>query len=175
MVLEIEPRNWYREGYLVSTELKLLDADAVQAAMASDLMWWTKSLPREVVVKMLQNSLCFGLYELPKSTSEIAGKGSLKQIGLVRVVTDDVTFAYLTDVYVLEEYQHKGLGRWMMECLDEVIKSWPHLRRFALLTSSSQELYKKTLGAKDWEELKKPGLLMQMVVGPGGVADGPKQ
>lgn len=34
---------------------------------------------------------------------------------LARVITDRTTFAYLCDVYVLEEYQGQGLGRWMME------------------------------------------------------------
>ncbi|KAI1268158.1 hypothetical protein F5Y18DRAFT_280090 [Xylariaceae sp. FL1019] len=165
MVLEIEARNWYREGYLISTEQNLINVDVVHEAMASDIMWWTKAPPRQAVEKMLRNSLCFGLYELPKSTSEIAGQSSPRQVGLARVVTDDVTFAYLTDVYVLPELQGKGLGRWLMQCLDEVIKSWPHLRRFLLLTSTGNPLYKKTLGAEEWEEVK-GNLSMQTVWGP---------
>ncbi|KAI8631218.1 hypothetical protein F5Y19DRAFT_473616 [Xylariaceae sp. FL1651] len=166
MVLEIEPRNWYREGYLVSTEQRLLQVDAVREAMGSELMWWAQALPGDLMQKALHNSLCFGLYELPQSTSQIAGQSSPKQIGLVRVITDDVTFAYLTDVYVLPEYQGKGLGRWMIECLDEVIKTWPHLRRFMFLTSNSMELYRKILGAKDWNECKTQGVVIGMIDGP---------
>jgi GNAT superfamily N-acetyltransferase len=96
----------------------------------------------------------------------IPGQGSPKQIGLVRVITDDVTFGYLTDVYVLPEYQGKGLGRWIIECLDEVIKGWPHLRRFMFLTSGSMDLYRKTLGAKDFNECKTEGLMVGLIEGP---------
>ncbi len=84
----------------------------------------------------------------------------------MRVITDNVTFAYLTDVYVLPEYQGKGLGSWMLSCLDEVIKAWPHLRRFMLLTSgSSIDLYKKTLGMNDWVEGQE-GLVVGEIKGP---------
>lgn len=74
MVFEMEPRNWYRDEFLVSTERRLLQLDAVHEAMDSDIMWWTQAPPREVLLQALQNSFCLGLYELPQSTSEIAGK-----------------------------------------------------------------------------------------------------
>ena len=74
MVLDIEPRNWYRDEYLISTEPQLIQVDAVNEALGSELMWWARSLPRETIKKALNNSLCFGLYLLPRSTSQIAGK-----------------------------------------------------------------------------------------------------
>ena len=40
-------------------------------------------------------------------------------------MTDDVTFAYITDVYVLKAYQGKSLGRWMLACLDEALRLYP--------------------------------------------------
>ncbi|KAI1307161.1 hypothetical protein F5Y03DRAFT_127506 [Xylaria venustula] len=167
MGIEAEPKNWYRDNLLLSTEQRLIQVDSVREAMDSDVFWWTKaSLPREALAQALHNSLCFGLYELPQSTSQIAGQGNPRQIGLMRVVTDNVTFAYLTDVYVLPEYQGKGLGRWMLRCLDEVVKSWPCLRRVILMTSSrSTELYKDTLGMNDWIE-GPGGLVLGMVRGP---------
>lgn len=75
-------------------------------------------------------------------------------IGLSRVVTDFVTFGYLTDVYVLEEFQGQGLGKWMLECLGEHIDQWPYLRRLLLVTITPQtaELYKKTTGVIEWSE-----------------------
>jgi GNAT superfamily N-acetyltransferase len=101
------------------------------------------------------------------SQSKFSGQRRPKQIGLARVITDGVTFGYLTDVYVLPKYQGKGLGRWMMECLNEVIKAWPHLRRLMLLASgSSLDLYRKTLGAKDWNERENRSLVVGMVDGP---------
>ncbi|KAI1395511.1 hypothetical protein F4819DRAFT_187114 [Hypoxylon fuscum] len=166
MVLETTPRNWYRDEYLISTEPLLIQVDAVNAVLSSDLMWWAQGLPRDAMKKALHNSLCLGLYVLPKSTSEIAGQSIPTQIGLVRVVTDDVTFAYLTDVYVLPEYQGKGLGGWMMECLNEVIKGWTHLRRFMFLTSDKMDLYRKYLGAKDWNEGNTAGISIGLIEGP---------
>ncbi|KAI5918009.1 hypothetical protein F4810DRAFT_608528 [Camillea tinctor] len=166
MGLDFEPRNWYRDEYLISTEPHLIQVNAVNEALGSDAMWWAQSLPRATMKKALSNSLCFGLYLLPKSASQIAGQGGPLQIGLVRVVTDDVTFAYLTDVYVLPEYQGKGLGRWMMECLNEVIKSWTHLRRFMFLSSDAMDLYRKTLGAKAWDECNTKGIVIGLIEGP---------
>ncbi|KAI1420338.1 hypothetical protein F5Y12DRAFT_136324 [Xylaria sp. FL1777] len=166
MVLEVEPKNWYRDEFLLSTEQRLLQVDTIREVMDSEVMWWTQALPKEALLEALGNSLCFGLYELPQSTSQIAGQGNPKQIGLMRVITDNMTFAYLSDVYVLPEYQGKGLGRWMLSCLDEVIKAWPHLRRLTLMTSNrSIDLYKQTLGVNDWLEAK-GGLVMGMGEGP---------
>ncbi|KAI1194338.1 hypothetical protein F5X97DRAFT_327607 [Nemania serpens] len=167
MVFEVEPKNWYRDEFLVSTEQRLLQIDAVHEAMDSDVMWWTRALPRDALLQALQNSLCLGLYELPQSTSQIAGQSGPRQIGLVRVITDGVTFGYLTDVYVLPEYQGKGLGRWLMACLNEAVQAWPHLRRLLLATSGTLlDLYRKTLGAKDWDERKNKSLVMGYIDGP---------
>lgn len=74
MVLETTPKNWYRDEYLVSTEPLLIQVDAVNAALSSDLMWWAQGLPRDDMKKALHNSLCLALYILPKSTAQMAGK-----------------------------------------------------------------------------------------------------
>ncbi|KAI0417813.1 hypothetical protein F5X98DRAFT_374443 [Xylaria grammica] len=69
-----EPKNWYRGEFLLSTEQRLLQVDAIHEAMGSDVFWWAQAIPRDALLETLQNSLCFGLYELPQSTSQIAGK-----------------------------------------------------------------------------------------------------
>lgn len=81
----------------------------------------------------------------------------LMQIGFARLITDEVTFAYLTDVYVLKEYQSQGLGQWLMQCLDETLESWPDLRRAMLLTSGEKAVafYRKMLKMEPFEQ--KPG------------------
>lgn len=83
-------------------------------------------------------------------------------IGLARIVTDFVTFGYVTDVYVLEEFRGRGLGKWMMECLGEHIEQWPFLRRMFLLTITTEaaELYKKTTGFVDWSESPSSNLII---------------
>ena len=67
-------RDWHREGYLVSTKRALLQPDAINDVFDSDLMWWAERLSEETLMRELNNSLCLGLYVLPDSTSDIAGK-----------------------------------------------------------------------------------------------------
>lgn len=76
------------------------------------------------------------------------GRKNIVQIGLARLITDEVTFAYITDVYILPEYQGKGLGTWLLECVNETVGSWPYLRRVLLMTGNEKGkvLYKKLLG-----------------------------
>ena len=95
-------------------------------------------------------------------------------IGFARIITDYVSFGYLTDVYVLEEHQGSGLGRWMMECLEEVLRGWPGLRRFLIVTSSphAARLYETTLGAQP-VQAKSPNLTFLQRLGPATVHNVP--
>jgi GNAT superfamily N-acetyltransferase len=64
------------------------------------------------------------------------------------LVTDFVTVAYLTDVYVLPEYQGKGLGKWLLSCINETMETWPSLRGLVVITAPKEEdFYAKLLGA----------------------------
>lgn len=58
------------------------------------------------------------------------------------MVTDSATFAYLADVFVIEEHRGKGLSKLLMQ----VIMAHPDLqgiRRMALATSDAHNLYKQ--------------------------------
>lgn len=80
--------------------------------------------------RSLAGSLCFGLYHQGK------------QVGLARMITDRATFAYLCDVYVLEEHRGHGLG----ESLMEAVHAHPDLqglRRQVLVTRDAHELYRR--------------------------------
>jgi GNAT superfamily N-acetyltransferase len=80
------------------------------------------------------------------------------QIGLVRVITERATFAYLCDVYVLPAYQGQGLGRWLMEC----VMGSPQLqglRRWMLVTRDAHRLYE---GA-GFSVAENPGRIMEIV------------
>jgi hypothetical protein len=67
-------QDWYKDNFLLSTNPLLIQPAAVNAAFGSDLMYWAKAMDEEVLKKMLAGSLCFGLYALPESSSEIAGR-----------------------------------------------------------------------------------------------------
>jgi GNAT superfamily N-acetyltransferase len=58
------------------------------------------------------------------------------------MITDKATFAYLADVFIIEEYRGLGLSKWLME----VIMSHPELqglRRMMLATRDAHSLYEK--------------------------------
>ena len=72
------------------------------------------------------------------------------QIGFGRLVTDQVSMAYLTDVFIIPEYQGHGLGKWLMKCINETLDSWPHLRSAMLFAGGeqAQRFYKEMLGMR---------------------------
>ncbi|KAJ1328095.1 aralkylamine N-acetyltransferase [Microdochium nivale] len=190
MAIDTEPRTWRRAAadgdggsYMISTDPHLVQTDEINRMFASDVMWWAQGLPRDDLAKALRNSLCFSLYwergaaATDRSSAEQAGRRNdektgnelgLAQVGFARLVTDGVTFAWLTDVYVLEAHQGRGLARFLMESIKDVISEWRYLRRFMLLASDSMDLYRKTLGVKDWRELGTDAVGVGVLEGPSG-------
>ncbi len=121
--------TWTRDGYEVSDDRDRLDLGAVHAYLTRS--YWSPGVPRDVVERAAAGSLPVGLY---------APDGA--QVGYARVVTDRATFAYVADVYVLEEHQGRGLGRWLMECV-LAHPALQGLRRWLLTTQDAHGLYEK--------------------------------
>lgn len=114
--------------YEISIDPARLDIGAMHAYLTRS--YWSPGIPFAIVERAARNSLCFGLYE----------RATGKQVGLARVVTDHATFAYLCDVYVLEEHQGRGLGKFMMRA----VMAHPALtgaRRAMLGTRDAHGLY----------------------------------
>jgi GNAT superfamily N-acetyltransferase len=61
------------------------------------------------------------------------------QIGFARVVTDGVAFAYLADVYVLDQHRGRGLGKAIVDFAVAHGPSW----RWLLHTRDAGQLYAK--------------------------------
>jgi GNAT superfamily N-acetyltransferase len=134
---------WQREEFIISTDQDKIQLEEIYAYLSRS--YWAAGRPKDTVKRSIQNSLCFGLFD--------AGR----QIGFARVVTDYATFAYLCDVYVLEEYQGQGLGKWLMS----VVMSHPELqglRRWSLATRDAHGLYRQF----GFSELKSPGNWMEI-------------
>jgi len=133
-----------RGDYTISTDPARMNVDAIHAYLSRS--YWAEGVPREIVERSLLGSLTFGLFH----------RGA--QVGLARVVTDRATFAYLCDVYVLEEHQRRGLGRRLIE----TVMAHPDLqglRRFSLVTRDAHALY-STFG---FSALASPGGHMEIV------------
>ena len=115
-------------AYEISTDPARLDIAAMHAYLARS--YWSPGIPYSTVEHAARHSLCFGLYE----------KAGGRQVGLARVVTDHATFAYLCDVYVLEEHRGHGLGKLLMRA----VMAHPALtgaRRAMLGTRDAHGLY----------------------------------
>jgi len=116
-----------QQGYHISTDKSLLDFDMMFNYLSKE-SYWNKGIPAEVLRKALDNAMCFGVYH------------DKKQIGFAKVVTDKATFAYLADVFVLEQYRGLGLSKWLVQ----TIKAHPDLqtlRRWMLATADAHGLY----------------------------------
>ena len=71
------PSHWHKDEFTVSTSQDLLQLNVITKAFDSDYMYWTKSLPEEDMKALLANSLCFGIYITPKSTSDTTSNSHL--------------------------------------------------------------------------------------------------
>ena len=58
------------------------------------------------------------------------------------MVTDKATFAYLADVFVLNDYRGNGLSKWLMEIL-QAHPDLQGLRRWMLATKDAHGLYEQ--------------------------------
>ena len=113
--------------FLISTDRARLDLDVVHSFLTN--CYWAKGIPREVVARSIEDSLCFGVYD---------GEGA--EVGFARAISDFATYAYVADVFVLESHRGRGLGKALMEC---IVKhpALQGLRRWNLTTRDAHELY----------------------------------
>jgi GNAT superfamily N-acetyltransferase len=118
-----------RDGYTLFDERERLDIDAIWAYLHT--AYWSENVPRDVVERAIDGSLCVGLYD-PDG----------EQAGFGRAVTDSATFAWIADVFVLEPHRGCGLGVWLVEQL----LAHPRLqglRAVTLATRDAHELYER--------------------------------
>ncbi len=132
-----------RKGdYEIDTDKRRLDIAGIHRFLSES--YWAKNRTLEQTLTAIENSLCFGVY---------CGR---EQVGFARVITDKATFAYIGDVFILDEHRGKGLSKWLME----VIVTQPdlqNLRRWLLATRDAHGLYKQY----DFDELRFPERWME--------------
>ena len=124
--------------YSISTDDNRLDVNIIHQYLTNS--YWAKGRSLATVQQSLEYALNFGLYT------------DNQQIGLARVITDHATFAYLADVFILENYRGKNLGKWMLQTImdwdkTKAGKSW------LLKTKDAHGLYKQ-FGFKNLEEVE---------------------
>jgi ribosomal protein S18 acetylase RimI-like enzyme len=145
-----------RGAYSLTTDRTRLDVTAVHAYLSRTGKYWARDISKDLVGKSMKHSLCFGLFHEDR------------QVGFARVVTDYSTYAYLCDVYVLEDHQGQGLGEWMIENV-MAHPDLQRLRRFQLVTRDAHGLYKRfgfetVASAPHHMEIFKPGLYSRKTI-----------
>ena len=120
--------DFTKDRFYISTEKEKMDIDLIHSFLTRS--YWAEGISKEIIRRSIEGALCFGVFE------------NDKQVGFARMITDRATFAYLADVFIIEEYRGFGLSKWLME----VILSHHDLqglRRIMLATRDAHELYKK--------------------------------
>jgi GNAT superfamily N-acetyltransferase len=117
------------DEYEISTDKTRLDLAMIHNFLANE-SYWAKGIPLEVMKKSIENSLCFGVYH----------KG--RQVGFARVVTDYATTAYVGDVFIIESYRGRGLGKRLIKAIVDH-SELEGLRLWFLGTKDAHELYRK--------------------------------
>ena len=116
------------DGFELDDDRERIDVAAVHR-FVSEESYWAPGREYEVMERYVENaSRVVGLYH--------AGR----QIGFCRAVAaDGLSFVYLADVYVLDEFRGRGLG---VELVREMVENGPFADRTWLLhTRDAHDLY----------------------------------
>ncbi|MBV9182961.1 MAG: GNAT family N-acetyltransferase [Acidobacteria bacterium] len=132
--------------YFVTTDRARLDLDVIHEFLRHS--YWAEGIPREIVVRSIENSLCFGVFT------------DVQQVGFARVITDSATYAYLADVFILAEHRGGGVAKFLLRCIFEH-PQLQGLRRWTLVTRDGHSLYSQF----GFHSLAHPERFMEIVDG----------
>lgn len=118
-----------RGEYEIDTDKRRLDIASIHKFLSTE-SYWARNRTLEQTLTAIENSDCFGIYR------------GREQVGFARVVTDRATFAYVGDVYVLDEHRGRGLSKWLMQVIVEQ-PDMQELRRWLLATRDAHGLYEQ--------------------------------
>ncbi len=136
-----------KDGFIIDDDPSRLHFDVIQQFL-TESSYWAKNRTPQQTRTAIDNSICFGVYH------------GERQIGFARVVSDRATFAYIGDVFIIDEYRGRGLSKWLMK----TIVAYPELqglRRWVLATRDAHGLYEKSgfgplVHPERWMELTAP-------------------
>ena len=135
--------EWKQGEFTITDRREDLDVELIHNFLRES--YWAKGIPRAIVEKSVNHSVCFGLYH------------NSKQVGFGRVVSDRATFAFIADVFVVPAYRGRGLGKWLVSC----VLAHPELqglRRRLLATLDAHGLYEQN----GFVPLRRPDVFMEI-------------
>ena len=140
-----------RGDFLLSSDPELLDFDVIHGFLSQ--AYWCPGIPRALVEQAAKHSRPIGVYRCRADGRQ--------QVGYLRVLTDFTSFAYLMDVFVLDEARGQGLAQWMVRTvLDDPLMQ--EVRSWMLVTRDAHELYRKF----GFDGLESPDRFMRRPVTP---------
>ncbi|MFC0007826.1 GNAT family N-acetyltransferase [Micromonospora siamensis] len=119
------------DGFQLSTDPDRLDLDRVHHWLSTDA-YWALGRDRATVERAFAGSIGYGVYR----------PGDGVQVAVARVVTDRVTFAWLSDVYVDREQRGRRLGSWLAGAVRDHLAELG-VRRILLSTADAHEVYRR--------------------------------
>ncbi len=122
--------EWRRDGFTVSTDLDRLNLGFTIDYLAQT--YWGQGTAKEKLRRSIENALNFGLYQADG-----------RQVGFTRVVTDYARFAWLSDVFVIDELRGRALGKWLVDCAVNH-PDLADMSRFLLATADAHGLYRQS-------------------------------
>ncbi|MFF7365218.1 GNAT family N-acetyltransferase [Streptomyces sp. NPDC008125] len=131
----------------ISTDPARLDPARIHHWLSTDA-YWALGRSRAEQDAAIAASLNFGVYE----------RSSGAQVGYARVVTDQVSFAWLCDVYIDPAARGQGLGVRLAEAVRDHLAP-TGVRRILLATGDAHGVYEKV----GFRRLEEPGKWMALV------------
>jgi GNAT superfamily N-acetyltransferase len=117
------------DTFIISTDKSRLDVDAIHSFLSTE-SYWAQNRSRQQTETAIENSICFGAYNHDRL------------VGFGRVVSDCATFAYVGDVFVIEEYRGRGIGKRLMDAMLGH-PDLQNLRRWILATRDAHTVYSR--------------------------------
>jgi GNAT superfamily N-acetyltransferase len=130
---------------LISDDKSKLDIKIIHEFLTTS--YWAEGRTIEEVKSSIENSYCFGVY-----------LGD-RQIGFARVISDRTVFAYLMDVFIIEDQRGKGISKLLLNRIFEDDR-FRNVKKWMLATKDAHSLYAKF----GFGEIKNYDRLMQKVV-----------
>lgn len=105
-------------------ETPMIDLDSLKRLYDS-VEWLAYTKSEEKMQGLLSGSLWY-----------LAAYDKERLVGLIRVIGDDVSIAYIQDILVNPSYQRQGIGR---ELVAQALKRFDHLRQLVLISDDTPE------------------------------------
>jgi len=129
---------------IISDDKSKLDVELIHKFLTNS--YWAQGRTIEEVKTSIEHSICFGVFK------------DNTQIGFARVITDRLVFAYLMDVFILEEHRGKGFSKFLIKTILEDNR-FRYVKKWLLATKDAHSLYTQF----GFENIKNPDRLMEKI------------